>query len=277
MKSFIFFIGKCLSLLPRQFQLYIGSGIGLLFWFVSKRRRVITIDNVKLAFPNHLNPKTIARNCYKHFGNVFLELLLTPSIDKRFGKYLSWENEHLVLDKVKNKQGAIILTAHFGNWETLGTFTRFGYNVWPIYQEQSNQFADELLIDLRSTMGIHLVKKTDKDTMINCLNNGEILGNVGDQGRAIPIPFFGHETKFPAGPVKLAIETNSAIIFGVGIRQGHNIVHRLIEEIPIIHGATKQETYLKTMTVYAHKLEKLVTKYPEQYFWLHDIWRRHKK
>ncbi|MCO4781303.1 MAG: hypothetical protein KC646_03205 [Candidatus Cloacimonetes bacterium] len=277
MKSLILFFGKCICILPRSCHLFIGSFIGQLFWLVSKRRRVITIDNIKLAFPDHPNPNKIAKDCYKHYGNLFLELLFNPSMEKRFGKYLSWENEELVLDKVKKKQGVVMLTAHFGNWETLGTFSQFGHNLWPIYQEQSNKFVDDLLIDLRSSIGVKLIKKTDRQTMVNCLNNGEVLGNVGDQGRAIPIPFFGHETKFPAGPVKLAIETNSAIIFTVGIRKGQHIVHEVIEEIPIIHGSNNQETYLNTMKVFAHKLEELVCKYPEQYFWLHDIWRRHKK
>lgn len=277
MKNLILFFGKIVCLLPRRFQIFLGSCIGLLFWKISKRRRDITINNIKFALPNIKDPQKIALNCYKHYGNLFLELLFNPYMTTHFSKYISWKNEDLILNKLKKKQGVILLTAHFGNWETLGTFSQFDTNMWPIYQEQSNKFVDDLLIHLRTAIGVKLIKKSDRETMLQCLKNGEVLGNVGDQGRAIPISFFGQESRFPAGPVKLAIETNAAIVFGVGIRKGLNIEHHIIEEIPIIKGKTNEETYFKTMSVFAKKLEDLIIQYPEQYFWLHDIWRRHKK
>ncbi|MCJ8347748.1 lysophospholipid acyltransferase family protein [bacterium] len=277
MKKLILLFGHFVCLLPRKVQLSIGASMGLLFWVLSKRRRNITIDNIKIAFPNEKTPQRLALKCYKHFGNVFLEILFNPTMDQYFSKYLSWNNEEIIFEKLKKKQGVVLLTAHFGNWETLGTLSQFDCEIWPIYQEQSNKFVDDLLIDLRSSIGVNLIKKSDRETMVQCLNNAQVLGNVGDEGRAIPIPFFGIETHFPAGPVKLALETNSAIIFAVGIRKGDHIVHEVLEEIPIIKGQNDQETYFNTMTIYAKKLEELVAKHPEQYFWLHDIWRRHKK
>ena len=109
------------------------------------------------------------------------------------------------------------------------------------------------------------------------LAGGEIFGLVGDQGRGLEIDFFGMPTAFPKGPASIARNHNASMYFTVCIRNGKYLDIEFIEQIPIQDGETEAESVEKTTIYYAQRLQELVSKYPEQYFWLHDLWKQFKK
>ena len=50
-----------------------------------------------------------------------------------------------------------------------------------------------------------------------------------------------------------------------------------LEEIPLQEGEDQEQIVYNTTQIYIKRLERLISEYPEQYFWLHDIWKQFKR
>ena len=101
----------------------LGRGIGLLYYYLIKKRREIALNNLQIAFGNDLTAtqrREICKASFINVGKTCVEFLRFP---KHNAKNI-WhevtvagsENLHTALESGK---GAIVFLAHFGNWELL--------------------------------------------------------------------------------------------------------------------------------------------------------------
>jgi KDO2-lipid IV(A) lauroyltransferase len=155
----------------------------------------------------------------------------------------------------------------------MGTYSKLGAPIFGLYRPQKQKWVDDVLYWLRSQTGMSLLSthQSLKETY-RVLKAGKVLGNVGDQGQGLRIPFLGRETNFPEGPVRLAQKTGSSLLFYACIREGKYLRMKLISEIEI-----DSENLYNTMQIFVLALERLIQQHPEQYFWVHDIWKEFRR
>ena len=80
-------------------------------------------------------------------------------------------------------RGAILASAHFGNWEVLGSrIARAGYPMWVAVKKQSNRHVDEFVTQARERAGMRVLK-TDEGfrRMLRPLRDGEFMTLLFDQ------------------------------------------------------------------------------------------------
>ena len=115
---FLLFISNLFSILPRSFSIYLGKLLGtILLYFIPLRKNVARF-NINLAFPNktHNEKKYILHKMYKHYGILIIEFLRQRKISVNSIPIHIDENTKNILSR---DQGAILMTAHLGNWEMI--------------------------------------------------------------------------------------------------------------------------------------------------------------
>jgi KDO2-lipid IV(A) lauroyltransferase len=116
---FVGFISSKLSVRGRnRFGVLLGDFLRIL----SKKREIITYENISKAFPEYSKAECydILVESYRNLGITLAELVSFYSLSEDdFKNYVKFENIELI-DKLKQKgKGILFLSAHFGNWELI--------------------------------------------------------------------------------------------------------------------------------------------------------------
>lgn len=263
--------GFLLACLPRSWQLFCGKLVGNLAFLCIKKRRLLTIFNIQRALPEH-NVLQISRNCYHHFGNNVIEFLLLPYHNSLFKKWLRFKNPEKFHQALQKNKGAILLTAHFGNWEFLSCLSRFDLKIYGLYQKLKH--GDAIIYTLREKSGVILIEKQSAlKEGIKALRQNNILGLVADQGKGCCVNFFQEMTNFPDGPARIALQTGAVILPAFCIRRGKFLDIEILDELTSPTDCSKEEGAKKITEAFAQVLENMIKQEPAQYFWMHDLWR----
>lgn len=270
-------------IIPVRFGLFIGRLAGGLVYYLNKRRRSVAYSNMKAAFKGEKSPEEIDRlikNMYKNFGEVFIEVLTLPRINKNYlQKNIEVKNIERIDDALAHKKGVIFLTAHFGNWELVSIVSALkGYPLSVLAREQKMKILNSLLNYYRQMKGCKVVKKGMATREIfKDLKDNKLIGVLSDQDagkRGTFVNFFGRPTSFAAGVVNLAAETGAVILptFIVRSRGPKHIVF-IEKPLPITRTGKKFEDEKMHLQSYADILESYVRKYPDSWLWVHKRWK----
>ena len=268
-------------LLPYNFAIKLGGACGLLVYLLFGRYRNIARYHLEFAFSGSMSKQQAsqtARRVFMNIGMGLAEILSLPKIKKRLDKIVDVEGIHNIDMALTKGKGALVASAHFGNWELIAIyFAHKGYpsNILarPIYYEKYNDWVTFL----RSSMGVNVVYRTESPVkMLRILKNNELLGIVADQDIAsiegVFIDFFGKKAYTPSGPVKLALASGAPIIPIFITRQKTG--HKIYVETPIYVDNIQREDWV---TYYTQKwsdvVESYIRKYPEQWMWIHKRWK----
>ncbi|HEX9252254.1 MAG TPA: lysophospholipid acyltransferase family protein, partial [Ignavibacteriaceae bacterium] len=252
-------------------------------YYIIPIRKDVVLDNLKHAFPD-LSPKEIkdiAYGSYRSFAITLIEILYLPRINKDPIKNLvKINNLELVEKKEKEKNGLLLLTAHFGNWEyfAISTGLKLNKNLSVIVKSQRNPYVNNWMNKARTRLVNEVVPLgiSIRNVYAALLRKG-IIGLVADQRgpeESIKLNFFGRKTSVYTGPAILSLKMNSPIIYGVAIRQPDysykvDFVEVSKEGLP--------DDYDGKVKVLSERLLKLleesIREHPEQWLWMHKRWK----
>ncbi|MBN1872482.1 MAG: mitochondrial fission ELM1 family protein, partial [Candidatus Omnitrophica bacterium] len=275
-KSFSLF----LSIVPVGAALVIGRVFGRIAYYVNVKRSKVAYANMRSAFSAHKEPSQIRRmvkDVYINFGQVLVEVLRIPVVDKRYiEKYVKVENRKYIDEVLSHNKGLIFLTGHYGNWEMLSiTSALKGYPLLVLAREQKMKRLNDTLNSFRESKGCKVVNKGMATRGIyDHLNKGGILGILSDQDagkKASFVEFFGRPTSTPKGAFALSRKTKASIIPAFMIRE-KGPYHRLLLERPI-EPPVDEVGERKAMQHFASLLEKNISEHPPQWLWLHKRWK----
>ena len=276
-----------LNVLPQKLSLKIGRLLGVLFYKIDKKHRKHTLNNLKIAFPDKSEKELndISVEFYKNLGMVFVEIF-------RLDKYNEGNIDGFVqsnFDPVKNiydKQGILLLTAHFGNWELLAkTFGLKGYKGNVLARPLDNPYIEKILYNLRTASGNKVIYNRENavKNIISALNANEIVGFLPDENASkrigVFVDFFGVKACTMPGMANIAAKTKlpvvPAFIVRIKGKDGNYLKHRLIIEPPLdikYTGDRKTDT-MNILKMFNEKIEDIIKQYPEQWFWIHNRWK----
>ena len=192
---------------------------------------------------------------------------------------VTFEGKEHIDKALAQGKGAIILTAHFGNWELLGArILAHGYTIRGITRELRSKRLDAIVSSYREKVGWQGI---DRDRavreVLRCLNRNEliaILADVDTRTRGIFVDFFGRPAYTPYSPVAFALKTGAAILPTFIIRQPDDS-HRAIVEapLPLQQSGNKEEDLLVNTQRFTKVIESYIRRYPEQWIWMHERWK----
>lgn len=252
----------------------------IVFRFVPIRKKHI-ISSLTKAFPNKTKEEInkIAKDVYKQFVCTVVEIIFVGKMsDKQLKNFVNFENIYLVENAIKAGKGAIMLSAHFGNWEMLAISFGKRYPLSVIVAKQENPYFDEMINGIRSNRGYKTIyKEVAPIGVMKALKRNEFVAilsdqHAGDQG--VYTPFFFGDVSTPKGPAVFALRAKSPIIAGFCVRQSDGRYVATFEEIPVVDTGNEEENIRAIMTKYNEILQKYVEKYPSYWFWFHRRWRQ---
>lgn len=252
------------------------------YYFIPIRKKVV-FENLEIAFPQKSRQelKIIARRTYQNILTTFFELIYFPYTTRNEMKLLLSEanmNEAEML--LKENKGLVFWTGHFGSWEVgaASAAIHLGKPFNVLAKKQSNAVMNELLVRAREVHGNKMIwLGASVRHLIEVLKNGGIVGVVGDQRGPADSPrvyFFGKPTPFYTGTATIISRTNCNAIFGVVVRQNDGNYKCEFEKLEVETLPIDPKEKVKEINQrYANFLEKNIRQYPDQYFWMHKIWK----
>ena len=271
--------------LPLKLNFILGRAIGILGYYLLKKKRRLVLKNLKTAFAEDYSLEEIKRLAKKAFISLALNIIETlyiPRIDYRYiNKHIRIENQKYLDAALGKGTGVILLAYHMGNWELANiTCGLQGYTYKVIVNEQRYPLLNELLNRYRESKGCKTISRgVALREILRALKDNEVVAMVGDQGgrEGYFSNFFGLSTSTPTGFVRFALNTGARIIPAIIIRE-RRFYHRIILEKPLeIEGkdnAGNDEQNLEYYLAESNKLlERYVSLYPQEYFWFYKIWK----
>ncbi|MBL8960378.1 MAG: lysophospholipid acyltransferase family protein [Gemmatimonadetes bacterium] len=273
-----------LRLMPLDVARRVGAFIGRLGYRPLGIRRTTVERQLAAAFPGLAPPAvaTMARAAYAHLGRLAIELALLPHLKQEGLRALFEEDSDLGLVQrlAAGGRGIVLCTGHVGNWELTGAYLAMhGLPLDAVVRRMANPLFDGFLNRTRSRVGMRVIYDSDAVRQITRgLKEGRHAALVADQGvlglASSFVTFFGRPAKTPRGPAVFALKFDAPVVFCAAVLQPSGRYRFMAEEVPVVKTGDREADVDATVQRFTSALERLVRRYPEQYFWHHRRWKR---
>jgi KDO2-lipid IV(A) lauroyltransferase len=264
----------------------IGRVLGILVYVIDLRHRRIVRRNLKFVYPEWppKRVKKVSKRVFQNLGITFLEIcqMVCFSSDDILDKVKIRGEDHL-FNAMHNNKGTILITAHLGNWEIVPLF-------WPLYfktpltvvaRQIQNKIINRCIHGLRIRFGSRVIyKDVALPEMTRTLRQGKILAILIDQGikssLGVKIKFFNKFVTATPAAALLAMRCKSPVLPGFCTRNEDGAFTISLEPPLVLKKTGDLSADLRTNTqIMTDAIEKMVRKYPEQWFWVHKRWRKY--
>tara|TARA_B100000949_G_C14210071_1_gene419874 strand:- start:250 stop:1116 length:867 start_codon:yes stop_codon:yes gene_type:complete len=272
-KVFVFFIKNfglraaylLLSLPVPYFVIAAPKASRALFYYFHRRLEFSVITSVFKIFQT-----------YYVFGQSLIDRVAV-TVGKHNKFTMNFDGIHHIKELIQQKKGGILFTAHIGNFNISRTF----------FEELGNEAAINMVVTdhehkniknyLESVTGKTklnlIVVKEDLSHLFQineALNNNELLVFAADrsgEGKHIKADFLGEKSRFFEGPFKLAALKKLPTLMVYIMREPNYHYHFYARKLEVENHEPKE-----ILKGYLQNLEKMVKKYPTQWFNFYDFW-----
>ncbi|OJH36013.1 lysophospholipid acyltransferase family protein [Cystobacter ferrugineus] len=271
-----------LSALPASVRDGLARFVGWLAFTLGIRRRV-ALENLAHAFPekSEAERRGIALEAYITMARVVIE-----SIDTRDHVDLSWAAPEASGDwealkaHVATGQGALLVTAHFGNWERAGKlFVQRGIPLNALVRPLKGAL-NMRIVDNRVAAGAGLIYPKGAIAQAQeAVGLGESVLMLLDQAlpakAAVFVPFFGRPASTTPAMAVVAQRTGAPVFVVMGVRDASGRILRLEVEGPIPAPTVQegQDPIAAHTAAVTAVLERHIRRNPGQWLWLHRRWK----
>lgn len=235
------------------------------------RRRAM--DNLELILPEKTaaEHRAIAHGAARHFVRLMVEY---PRLNRlsTISSINATGTEHLI-EAQRAGRGAILVTAHFGNWEAARLAAlQVGCETGIIYRPFNNRYLDRFTVRHIRRAGnpvLHKGRQGMRELIHHISGGGFAMVLVDQRNSGAPfIDFMGQPAETVTVAADLALRTGAQVIPTVAIRDVANRRFDVRFEAPVI-----ASDGLAMMEVVNQRIGAWVTEQPEQWFWFHRRWR----
>ncbi|MDP2830395.1 MAG: lipid A biosynthesis acyltransferase [Sulfuricellaceae bacterium] len=268
------FLFWLLHFLPLRLLAPIGRGIGGLLYLLGRERRRVARTNLRLCFPEMLEPdrEKRVRAHFRAFGQSLLDRgILWWSSEARLRRLVSIEG----LEHYEAVQGrpCVWLAPHFVGLDMGGVRLTADHPLVSMYSRQKNKVIDDLLLHARTRFNpsIMVSRQEGLKPVIKALKQGLPFYYLPDMDfgarDAAFVPFFGVDAATVTALPRLARITGAAVVPAV-TRQLPGGKGYIIRLYPAWENFPSGDDVADTVRMNQF-IEERVREMPEQYFWLH--------
>ena len=265
---------------------HLGHLLGLTFFAVAKKRRDLAIDNIEQALGfSHAQSIRVARRAAQNWGMTTCEFLHSPGVsESEMRQYVSLQGEEHLEAALALGKGAILVTAHIGNWELLTARIAQNHRTAGVVRPLSNATMQNHMSSVRVSYGLGLISKNGaaRPALKFLKSNGALVilpdRHAGPSGLLLPL--FGRPTRFEDAPARLAMMSGAPILMMCGVRRTpwarDGRIDGQISPGFFVEKAGREERNAAaiegTEKVIAG-LEAMVRAHPDQWSWMLRRWR----
>jgi len=272
------------SRVPPRLTRSLGRGLGQAAFRLSSKYRNRIRAHLEIAFPE-LDPSdrdAITADSARHFGTMLAEIAwLWRASPQDVESMCAIDGAEHLVTALEQGRGAMMITAHCGNWELLSArISVAGIPLSAPVRQMDEPRLDRLVTSMRTRFGTEICPRGPDvgRRLIRALHNNRVVGLLIDQDIGdIPgvfVPFFGRPAWTPTGAAMLALRRRCPVIPAF-IHRCPDGTHRLEIQPPLpTPTAGSPELQIKELTAAATwSIEQQVRAHPEQWVWTHRRWR----
>ena len=267
---------------PLKLSYAAASFLAAVHYITFPRERRAVMENIKVIMGDSCTDKELkclSKNVFRNFAKYLVDFFRFSKIDSEYlKKFVKLEGLSNIDEALSRGKGAIILSAHVGNWELGGyALGKLGYNISAVVLTHKNEKINKFFINQRNLGNFKSIEiGASLRTCYNGLKNNELLALMGDRNfsrKGLYMDFFGRPAFMPKGPSALSVRTGAAIVCGYMIRQADD-TFKIIFEKPIYPevNLSEDEAVKKMMKQYLSSTERCIRQYPDQWYVFKDFW-----
>lgn len=278
--------GLCVvgQVVPRPALASIGRALGMFAYRTMSRYRKVAHANLARAYGDawdEAERTRVARKSFEHLGITLVEFFLRqPRITpEEVEREVRFEGQEHFEEAFARGKGAILVTAHYGNWEMMGPrLARAGYQVSAVSRTADDPGTERMIESIRTRSGLRQIPRREAARQgLAALRRNEVLAILLDQNTlegGIFVPFFGHPASTATGPAQFSIRTGAALVPTFCLRESDG-THTMKAWPPIYPDASNDRAAeVRRLTAeVTHVIELQIRERPELWCWLHNRWK----
>ncbi len=276
-------IGQFIALhLPLNLAYKVAIFFSDLHYIFAAGDRRITRENIKVIFPEK-SEREIRRmriRMFRNFAKYLVDFFRFSKLDINYIKRnIKVENIHYIDEALSKGKGAIIVTAHLGNWELGGVVVALlGYPFWMVALPHKYRKVNDFFNFQRGSKGINVIPlgRAARQSL-DILKENRVLALAGDRDfseKGIVSDFFGRPAIFPQGPAALSLKTGAKVIPGFMLRnEGDTFTLKFEKPLEFISTGDKNNDLIGLTAQYRNIFEDYIRKYPDQWYMFRKFWR----
>ena len=272
-----------LFLFPRKLCLALGRWLGLFFYLLDKRHRNIAHANLSIALEKThslKSLKSIARSSFAHFGEVMLDLIKFSTLkEHKKSRLIAVEGAEHIQNALLGKKGALLFTAHFGNWEIAPYFVSRLGNLKVMARPLDNVFLEKELLQMRLDLGEEVINKNKAAReVLRALHENSMVAILIDQNvldsEAVFVDFFGKAAATTPGLATFHLRSQAPIIPVFSIPTSEHTFHiKILPPVEISLSGEHKQDILKITQICTKIIENQIRDNPKLWLWFHNRWK----
>lgn len=275
-------ISSLVCLLPYRAILWIGRGVGRLYYRLFKKQVNRAIEQIKdrLGYTQAQAEELTYRMC-KNLGMTLMEVLYIPNLNKNnIRDFVTIENPEYIEQALAMGRGVVALAAHTDNWEWQGAaLSLYGYPLTSMVKPQPNPVHTKLLTEYRQMTGIETFLSGTNDIIAaaRAMKKGKLVGFIADQDGdvgGIFVEFFGKMASTPVGPAFFAHKFKAPVLPLFIVRNADGVGHRIVSSPPFFYEDTgdQQADMLRITEKMAKITEQVIDEHKDNWIWFMRRW-----
>ena len=275
-----------ISILPFRVLYIKSSFISFIFYYIIGYRKKMVLDNLKIAFPEKSGKelKSIRRKFYRHFVDVFMEMIKSFTISKKtLAKHYKYTNIELFDELYKDGKSIVLVGSHYANWEwIIGLSAHVKYKSYAAFTRVNNKYFNKKVLNSREKFGAKFIKTSSIISTMDKNNKENIqslYGLLSDQSPQLKkthywSEFFGVKVPIHTGAEMLAKKYNMNVVYIHTKKVKRGYYETTFE---LITDDVKKYSNYELSDVFLRKTEQQILQKPEHYFWTHNRFKHKDK
>lgn len=281
MYAFYRLLGFIFRVMPINMAHWILLRICDLAYFFNPKGRAAVRENLRTVFvfegiePSKRLLAGCSRKTFQNFGKYLADFIRFRKLtEKQIREFVSISGQEQLETLRKSKRGAIVLTAHYGNWELGGALiAAMGFKVHAVVRPVASAPLERLYTFFRMQRGMDVIHLAHASTgIIRALKRNEVVAMVGDRdftGNGHPHSMMGRETSLPRGAAWFAHRLQLPILFG-GVHRAPDDTY-ILRLAPLLEPADypTEEALQRRIT---ELMEETILRDPCQWYIFNPFW-----
>ncbi len=285
---FVYLLVRLLICLVQAMRIETGQvfsrWLAWVFCDLARIRARVVDDNLAHAFPelSETQRRKLARGMWEHLFLLVLEVAHAPRKihETNWRDYMSLRGRGRLVRMLLSERPTVIVTAHFGNFEVSGyVLAILGFPTFTVARALDNPYLDRFLNRFRGATGQQIIPKNGGyDRILEVLGGGGVMTFLADQyggPKGCWVEFFGRPVSAHKAIALLALANDARLAVCSARRIGrplHLEIRAWAFADPRQPGAGLDDVRGLTQW-YTSRLEEIIRRAPQQYWWLHRRWK----
>jgi Kdo2-lipid IVA lauroyltransferase/acyltransferase len=241
------------------------------------------MENLNVIFTDRdiKSLKRIKNSIFINFGKYLVDFFRFSLIDKNYiNRYVKVEGRHFLDNALSRGKGAILASAHLGNWELGGlVLAAIGAPLDVVALNHKQEDVNHFFTEQRRQKGIGVIPVgAAVRRCFKSLKNNRAVALVCDRDyfdNGLAVDFFGKKTIIPKGPALFSRRHDCPIVPVFMIRNhDETFTLKILSPIEPIHTKDEHKDLISITEKIVKVLESVIREYPEQWFVFRRFWEK---